>query len=487
VKKLLFLLIAGFISTQAIFAADSLRLSQSQTLHYAILVNNYFMQKHSDVGAKSYVGGKERDSRIWTRGVYYEGLMSFYRQYPQPECLKYTVDWGNFHKWISTSGSGQARHADYQCCGQTYLDLYMMDPTATVRKTHIKQIIDAMVSGTKIDDWYWIDAIQMAMPIFAQLGTIENNNAYFERMYQMYMFTRDKHGGSTRGGGLPLFNTADGFWYRDSDYDPPYTDQKERDKPCYWSRGCGWVYVALARVLYYSPGDVVHREQYISDFKIMSEAYRSSQRADGFWNVSLAAPSNTGHANSPGPETTGTALAIAGMAYGINTGILDSTYLPCVIRAWNALCETAVHPDGFLGYVQGTGANPEDSQPVTYITVPNFEDFGTGCFLLAAAEMYALGNIDLTTSVKTPKSQDAISEFNCVEINKTLHIGFNAGERTDVDIELFDINGRKITNINFRNSFGKNTCQIDVNGLSGLYLCRLNSKNCILTKKIILK
>ena len=102
-----------------------------------------------------------------------------------------------------------------------------------------------------IRDRYWVDAVQMAMPIFAQLGTIEKDERYFRRMYEMYMFTRNQHGGSKKSGGLPLFNTEDGLWYRDYNYDPPYMDLKEVDKPCYWSRGNGWVYMALARVLYY--------------------------------------------------------------------------------------------------------------------------------------------------------------------------------------------------------------------------------------------
>ena len=50
----------------------------------------------------------------------------------------------------------------------------------------------------------------------------------------------------------------------------------------------------------------------------------------------------------------------------------------------------AVHPNGFLGLVQGTGKEPKDSQPVTYDKVPDFEDFGVGCFLLAGSEVYKL-------------------------------------------------------------------------------------------------
>lgn len=52
------------------------------------------MRTYPDVGAKSYVGNKERTSKIWTRGVYYEGLMSLYRQHQDERWLKYTEDWG---------------------------------------------------------------------------------------------------------------------------------------------------------------------------------------------------------------------------------------------------------------------------------------------------------------------------------------------------------------------------------------------------------
>jgi hypothetical protein len=50
----------------------------------------------------------------------------------------------------------------------------------------------------------------------------------------------------------------------------------------------------------------------------------------------------------------------------------------------------AVHPNGFLGYVQGTGKDPSAGQPVTFDKVPDFEDYGTGCFLLAGTELYRL-------------------------------------------------------------------------------------------------
>ena len=41
-------------------------------------------------------------------------------------------------------------------------------------------------------------------------------------------------------------------------------------------------------------------------------------------------------------------------------------------------------------YLQGTGACPEDGGVITYESVPNFEDFGIGCWLWGAAEVHAL-------------------------------------------------------------------------------------------------
>ena len=73
------------------------------------------------------------------------------------------------------------------------------------------------------------------------------------------------------------------------------------------------------------------------------------------------------------------------------TELLDrKEYLPVLLKAWNAMVKDAVHPNGFLGYVQGTGKEPKDGQPVTYKSVPDFEDYGVGCFLLAGTEVYKL-------------------------------------------------------------------------------------------------
>ncbi len=349
---------------------------QAGVLEKMKLTNAYFMDKWPDVG-KRIVTNKSRASNIWTRAVYYEGLMALYDLDPQTEYYDYAVKWGEFHKWDLRDGDTYTRNADNQCAGQTYIDLYLIDKQPE-RIKHIKASIDSMMNTAKIDDWDWIDAIQMAMPVFAKLGVIYNDEAYFERMYEMYHFTKTQHGDNG------LYNPKDKLWWRDADFDPPYTEPNGED--CYWSRGNGWVVMALSRVLEIIPENEPHRKEYEKDLKKMLKAIAKVQREDGFWNVSLHDPTHFG-----GKETSGTAMFVYGMAWGVNHGLLKAKkFKPVLIKGWNAMVNEAVHENGFLGYVQSTGKEPKDGQPVTYDRVPDFEDYGLGAFLLAGSEVYKL-------------------------------------------------------------------------------------------------
>jgi unsaturated rhamnogalacturonyl hydrolase len=348
---------------------------KKKTLAAMTLANDYFMKKWSDVG-KTIVTNRERPSNIWTRGVYYEGLMDLYKIDAQKRYLDYAVTWGEFHKWGLRNGI-KTRNGDDQCCGQTYIDLYLLDKKEE-RIRDIKACMDNMVNSDKVDDWSWVDALQMAMPVFAQLGVIYNDNRYYEKMFEMYDYTKNKHGDNG------LFNPKEGLWWRDKDFDTPY--KTPAGKNCYWSRGNGWVVAALVRVLDIMPKDAPHRDEYTKMYLTMMDALLPLQRADGFWNVSLTDEKDFG-----GKELSGTALFAYGMAWGINNGVLDKKkYTPSVSKAWNGMMKDCVHPNGFLGYVQSTGKQPSDGQPLSYDKIPDFEDFGLGCFLLAGCEVYKM-------------------------------------------------------------------------------------------------
>ncbi|MBO7581414.1 MAG: glycoside hydrolase family 88 protein [Bacteroidaceae bacterium] len=412
---------------------------QEEVIHMLELANDHFMQKYPDPGKPTFVG-KERPSNLWTRGVYFEGLMAL----AEVERLmgstkheiykKYIYDWGEAHKWQPRNGV-TTRDADDYCCCQTYLDIYQYvrsaSTSAAERKREDKirgselliaptrECMDNVIAANDIpwviggqdksagsaSDWTWIDAIQMGLPVFSKLARLRHlegdkeASRYTEQGWKMYEMARN-----TIGGGL--FNTTDGLWWRDKDFVPPYKEPNGED--CYWSRGNGWVYAALVRAMdamlladgaqvpqywellgtkkWTDIGVDAHFNDYKKDYLAMTKALVKCQRSDGFWNVSLHDESNYG-----GAELSGTALFIYGMAWGVRHGYLPrKKYTPLIYTSWEAMVKTCLHANGFLGYVQGTGKEPKDAQPVTYTKEPDFDDFGLGCFLLCGTEIFKL-------------------------------------------------------------------------------------------------
>ena len=384
--------------------------------------NDYFINKYPDPGKPTFVK-KERPSNLWTRGVYFEGLMALtelerltggekFNRYE-----KYIMDWGTAHRWTPRNGV-TTRDADDYCCSQTYLDMYvrkhdeqMLTPTVQCMDNVIAARQVPWVAGgqTKSDgsfgDWTWIDAIQMGLPVLSKLTRIcyfagdKDASRYVAQGWNMYAASRN-----TIGGGL--LNLQDGLWWRDKDFVPPYKEPNGED--CYWSRGNGWVYAALVRAMdamlvskqaqapdFLEPlgekkwkniGEDAHFKDEMKDYLLMTKALLKCQRPDGFWNVSLHDGSNYG-----GVELSGTALFIYGMAWGVRHGYLPKkTYLPVIYHSWKAMVKTCLHTNGKLGFVQGTGKEPKDGQPVTFDSEPDFDDYGLGCFLLCGSEVARL-------------------------------------------------------------------------------------------------
>ncbi|MBR6250596.1 MAG: glycoside hydrolase family 88 protein [Bacteroidales bacterium] len=364
----------AFVAAASLSAVAQELPKSTDVLNAAKKVNAYFMKTTPDVTLPSYVN-KMRPSNIWTRGVYYEGLMALYEIYPDAKYYDYAYSWAEFHKWGFRYGNTD-RNADDYCCAQTYIDLYRMEPDAA-KLRNTKALVQMLVNQPENDDWYWVDAVQMGMPVLAKLGATLGDKAIFEKMWNMYAATRN-----TIGGGL--WCAEYGLWYRDAAFVAPY--KEVNGKPCFWSRGNGWAMANYVRILNELPQDDPHRATYIADFTAMAKAIAKCQRKDGFWNASMLCEENFG-----GMETTGTSLFVYSLAWGIRTGILDSkTYLPVMLKAWNGLMANSIRANGSLAYVQGTGSKPSDGQPATATSTPDFEDYGIGCFLLAASEVYKI-------------------------------------------------------------------------------------------------
>jgi len=372
--SLLLFLAALTLSATAQTTAD-------EVLGIARKVNDYFMQKYEDPTVPTNVK-KIRPSNLWTRAVYYEGLMALQAVDPEDRYVDYALTWAKFHQWMPRNGVNTC-DADDQCCGQTYVELLPYTDMTDVQLTkNLRENLDHQMvtanpkNGSLYGWWTWIDAIQMAMPLYMQIAQLTGDKKYVDHGMEMYRWSRNECGGG-------LFNVKEGLWWRDADYVPPY---KEPDgAQCYWSRGNGWVYAALVRCMNVLPPKSKAYKELKKDFMLMSKALLKCQREDGFWNPSLVST------NYAMPETSGTALFLYGMAWGIQQGYLKAEqYRPACDKAWQAMVKDAVHDNGFLGWMQGTGKDPSAGQPLSYTRIPDFEDYGTGCFLLGATEYYKL-------------------------------------------------------------------------------------------------
>ena len=343
-----------------------------EVLALARRTNDYFMAKYADPTLATNVG-RLRPSSLWTRAVYYEGLMALNAMDPQQRYLDYAERWAAFHQWTARNGV-TTTDADDQCCQQTYIEYHLLTGHGTLE--HVKENLQKQMDSGRNDYWTWIDAIQMAMPVYMKMYAVTRDRRNLDYAMQSYLWSRN-----TCGGGL--FNETEGLWWRDKDYVAPYHEQDGRN--CYWSRGNGWVYAALVRCMDVMPKKGKEYRQLKRDFLRMSHALLQCQHDDGFWGVSLVSPTTY-----PGPEMTGTALFLYGMAWGISHGLLkERDYGPACDRAAAALAR-CMHPNGFLGWNQGTGKDPSAGQPLSYDKMPNFEDYGTGCYLLGLTAYYQL-------------------------------------------------------------------------------------------------
>ena len=364
---------------------------QAQILNDMVLANNHFTNEWPAAGCGGCLSGNH-PTTIWTRGTYFEGDLALYRINNDTNIYNYAVQWGAFTNWNIRTGDANVS-PDNQCAGQEYVELYQLDTTQTSRLTHIANNVNYWMShNTGLSRMTYVDSIHMSMPAFAKLGVLnsnvigalQTNAAYLPMMFTNFHFIKSVYGPSNG-----LYNATDHLWWRDKTFLSGYTASDGTRQKCYWSRGNGWAFVALARVMDVISTNDAHYSDYLQTFQEMAAAIKAVQRPDGFWNVNL------GYAGDfPGPESSGTACFTYGFAWGINHGCLDTnTYLPAVIAGWNALAVDALHhsagaDNGLLGYEQPSGFYPTNN--FSYTSVPDFDDFGLGLFLLAGSQVYQL-------------------------------------------------------------------------------------------------
>ena len=176
----------------------------------------------------------------WNRAAYHTGNQRAFRVLSERSYHNWSRSWGGVNLW--KIGPEGPFHADAHCCGQTYIDLYRLDPKP-VYLADIQARMDAVAARPNVDDWWWIDAFFMPGPTLARLGNLTGDTNYYEKLWLLYDDMKTRRG---------LFDASESLWFRDATYFYPGA-QTANGQKVFWSRGNGWVFAALARVIQQMP------------------------------------------------------------------------------------------------------------------------------------------------------------------------------------------------------------------------------------------
>jgi hypothetical protein len=318
------------------------------------------------VSADNYwvANGTDTASPNWQNSTFQVGNLAMVRTTGVTNHI--TLPWAAANNYqLPADPSNKPFFPDDEAVGEAYLALYYYHPTPANLQPLRDRVAAEVASVQAGNDSYfnYVDALNMAMPSFAQLGVMDNSTADLDAMHTLFDNARSH-----------LYNPLLGLWYRDA---------SDVGSATFWSRGNGWAFAALAKVLAQLPATDPHRAEYLQVYKRMALSILALQRPDGFWNVDLLNPFDHG-----GPESSGTSLFTYGLAWGINNGVLPAkVFQPAVARAWKGLTTKALQPSGLLGYVQGPAKGPHDAQPVT---ATDTAAYGVGAFLLAGTQIAVL-------------------------------------------------------------------------------------------------
>jgi unsaturated rhamnogalacturonyl hydrolase len=306
----------------------------------------------------------------WTNAACYTGIYALGAMKHQEKYLAELVKIGNDLNW----NTGPRRFmADEYCIGQTYSLLYtryhdqkMIAPfrvlaDSIVNNPHTESL--EWKNNIANREWAWCDALFMGPTALSYLSTATGDAKYLNTAIKLWWKTTDY-----------LYDKQEHLYSRDGSF----LEKKEKNgKKVFWSRGNGWVFAGLARVMENMPANHPEKKKFEKLYKDMAAKIATLQQPDGSWHASLLDPESY-----PVKETSGTGFYCYALIWGLNHHLLDrETYWPVVKKAWVAL-NASVHADGMLGNVQRIGASPDS------VTESSTEVYGIGAFLLTGSQLY---------------------------------------------------------------------------------------------------
>ncbi len=223
------------------------------------------------------------------------------------------------------------------------------------------------------NDAYWIDIAFTVSPFFLYAGLLEGNREYEDyAAYVALAMCRQ------------LYDPATDLYHQG--FRHPHSMPEREISEDNWSRGNGWMSMALGALLRDYPRDGRYWDEIVSESRRFYSAICRVQDGNGMWRQEMSNPDSY-------VETSGSGQLLAGLGAAIESGILDrKEYLPFFERGLKGLLGY-IDPDGSIGHtcmgncVPGKGLKEDFEAKHWYFN----ENHSFGPAVLALAQAMRLG------------------------------------------------------------------------------------------------
>ncbi|MDG2520675.1 glycoside hydrolase family 88 protein [Caulobacter segnis] len=366
------------------------------------------------------------DWKGWEQGAFLIGLTEFAELSGEPRYRQMILQRGVGNDWKLGE---RLYHADDHMIGQTYF-WARRNGAGDVAIAHMRENFDKILAQPStislefdrkkplcVDRWCWCDALFMAPAAWLEMAKVTGDAKYADFAKKEFWAATDY-----------LWDESEDLYFRDSSF---FEERDAAGRKLFWSRGNGWVFAGLARIIPLLPENDPDRPRFIEVYKKMAAKLKAIQKPDGYWSGSLL-----NDAASSSPESSGTGFYVYGMSWGINAGLLDrAAYEPVVRKGWTALVRS-IHPDGRLGWVQPISDRP------AFVSYDDTHDYGYGAFLLAASELSKLklaapAPVAAGLTVTNPSSFDRPAALVEIPVSALKGADFGAGASVRVGGVLY--------------------------------------------------
>jgi unsaturated rhamnogalacturonyl hydrolase len=206
----------------------------------------------------------------------------------------------------------------------------------------------------------WVDTLYYTASVLAHAHAVTGTKRYAEEAVRQCLL-HAKH----------LRDERTGLFYHDLDLK---TGARTRN---FWARGNGWIIMSLVDTLALVPQETEGREQVLATYRSQVEGLLKLQHASGLWRIVPEEPN--AHL-----ETSGTTMALCGLAAGLTAGWLPKTRTEPLRRGFAELLTWITGKGQLMGSQHPAGGGGWEAHKLSGI---GEDSYTMGAFLRLVADL----------------------------------------------------------------------------------------------------